>query len=63
MNTERNHNPMLWSTIVIALLVALTAAAGIFWPATYARETLYHEGRRNWERFCGPVLGCADPAD
>jgi hypothetical protein len=41
MTIERNHNPMLWSTIAIALLVALTAVAGIFWPATYARETLY----------------------
>jgi hypothetical protein len=41
MTIERTHNPMLWSTIAIALLVALTAVAGIFWPATYARETLY----------------------
>jgi hypothetical protein len=32
---------MLWSAIVIAFLVALTAVAGIFWPATYARETLF----------------------
>lgn len=32
---------MLWSTITIAVLVAVTAAAGLFWPATYARETLY----------------------
>jgi hypothetical protein len=41
MTTERTHNPVLWSTIVIVLLVALTAVAGIFWPPTYARETLY----------------------
>jgi hypothetical protein len=42
MTNERPHNPMLWSTISIALLVAVTAVAGIFWPAkTYARETLY----------------------
>ena len=30
---------MLWSTLAIALLVAATAVGGIFWPATYARET------------------------
>ncbi|MGD1063373.1 MAG: hypothetical protein ABR860_08940 [Terracidiphilus sp.] len=41
MTDERTHNPMLWSTIAIALLVAVTAVAGIFWPATYAKETLY----------------------
>lgn len=41
MTAERNHNPMLWSTITIAALVALTAVAGLFWPATYARETAY----------------------
>jgi hypothetical protein len=34
---------MLWCTIAIVLLVALTAVAGIFWPATYARETLYQK--------------------
>ena len=32
---------MLWSTVAIALLVAVTAVAGLFWPATYARETPY----------------------
>jgi hypothetical protein len=32
---------MLWSTIAIALLVAVTAIAGLYWPATYARETPY----------------------
>jgi hypothetical protein len=32
---------MLWSTIAIALLVAVTAVAGLYWPATYARETPY----------------------
>jgi hypothetical protein len=41
MTTKRTHDPILWSTIAIALLVALTAVAGIFWPATYARETLF----------------------
>ncbi len=42
MTNERTHNPMLWSAIAIALLVAVTAVAGIFWPAkTYSRETLY----------------------
>ena len=30
---------MLWSTVVIAFLVAVTAVAGIYWPAAYARET------------------------
>ena len=39
MATERTHDPTLWSTIAIALLVAVTAIAGIYWPATYARET------------------------
>lgn len=42
MTTERTHDPMLWSTLTIALLVAVTAVAGIYWPATYARET--HSG-------------------
>ena len=32
---------MLWSTIAIVILLVVTAAAGIFWPATYAKETLY----------------------
>ena len=41
MTTERTHDPMLWSTIAIASLVAITALAGLFWPATYARETPY----------------------
>ena len=41
MTTERIHNPMLWSTVAIALLVAVTAVAGLYWPATYARETPY----------------------
>jgi hypothetical protein len=38
---ERPYDPMLWTSIAIALLVAVTAVAGIFWPATYARETPY----------------------
>lgn len=41
MRTKRTHDPILWSTIAIAILVAVTAIAGIWWPATYARETLY----------------------
>src|SRR5512135_3378256 len=41
MTTERTHDPILWSTIAIASLVAITALAGLFWPATYARETPY----------------------
>jgi hypothetical protein len=42
MSIERTHNPMLWTTIAIAFLVAVTAVAGIFWPTnTYARETLF----------------------
>lgn len=41
MTTERTHDPILWSTIAIALLVAITSVAGLFWPATYARETAY----------------------
>lgn len=42
METERTHDPILWSTLAIALLVALTAIAGLFWPATYAREAPYN---------------------
>lgn len=41
MATERTHDPILWSTIVIALLLATTSLAGLYWPATYARETPY----------------------
>jgi len=41
MTTKRNHDPILWSSIAIVLLLAVTAVAGIFWPATYAKETLY----------------------
>ncbi len=41
MASERTRDPMLWSTIAIAVLVAVTAVAGIYWPATYARETPY----------------------
>ena len=41
MTNGRTHHPMLWNTIAIVFLVAVTAVAGIFWPATYARETLY----------------------
>jgi len=32
---------MPWSSIAIALSVAITGVAGLFWPATYARETAY----------------------
>jgi len=39
--TKRAHDPVLWSTLAIALLLAVTAVAGLFWPATYARETAY----------------------
>lgn len=41
MTSEKSHDPILWSTVSIVLLVAVTAVAGIWWPATYARETLY----------------------
>lgn len=41
MASQRIHNPMLWSTLAIAILVAITAVAGIWWPVTYSRETLY----------------------
>jgi hypothetical protein len=41
MTNKRNHSLMLWSTISIAILIAVTAIAGIFLPATYAKETLY----------------------
>jgi hypothetical protein len=39
--TQRAHNPMLWITLAIVILLVLTAVAGIFLPATYARESLY----------------------
>ena len=39
--TERTPNPMLWSTIAIALLLVVMSIAGLYWPATYARETAY----------------------
>jgi len=42
MTTKRIHDPILWSTIAIALLVALMSVAGLYWPPTYARETLYN---------------------
>ncbi len=41
MPTKQTHDPILWSTIAISLLLAITAVAGLFWPATYARETPY----------------------
>jgi len=41
MTTERPHDPILWSTIVIAVLVAVMAVAGLFWTPIYARETSY----------------------
>ena len=41
MTTERRHDPILWSTIAIAFLLAGTAGAGLFWSPTYARETAY----------------------
>ena len=41
MTTQRTHDPILWSTIAITLLLATTAVAGLFWPETYARETPY----------------------
>jgi len=39
MTTDRAHDPILWSTIAVVVLVAVTAAAGLYWPATYTRET------------------------
>ena len=41
MTNERTHNPILWTTIAIAILLAVTAVVGISRPATYAKETLY----------------------
>jgi len=32
---------MLWTTVAIVLLVAVTAVAGLFYPATYAKDTPY----------------------
>jgi hypothetical protein len=41
MTAKRTHDPILWSTITIALLLTVTAVAGLFWSPTYARETAY----------------------
>jgi len=41
MTNDRTHNPMLWTTVALAILLAVTAVVGIFQPATYAKETLY----------------------
>jgi len=41
MTSKRTYDPMLWSSVVLALLVAATAVVGIWWPAAYARETPY----------------------
>lgn len=40
MQSENSHDPVLWSTLAIALLVAVTAVAGLFWSATYAEKQL-----------------------
>ncbi len=41
MKSKQTHDPILVSTIAMALLVAATAIAGIYWPATYVRETAF----------------------
>ncbi len=41
MTSERRHTPILWTTIALAILVATISVAGLYWPATYARETPY----------------------
>ena len=41
MANQRTNNPMLWTTIAIAILLAVTAVVGIFHPATYAKGTAY----------------------
>ncbi len=41
MTNDRRHDPMLWTTVALAILLAVTAVMGIFQPATYAKETLY----------------------
>ncbi len=41
MTNERPHDPLLWTTVAIAILLAVTAVAGILEPSTYAKETLY----------------------
>lgn len=41
MTTERTHDPILWATIAIALLLTVISLTGLYWPATYARETPY----------------------
>ena len=41
MTNERTQNPMLWTTVAISILLAVTAVVGIVHPATYAKETLY----------------------
>ncbi len=41
MTNERPHDPILWTTVAIAILLAVTALVGILQPETYAKETLY----------------------
>jgi hypothetical protein len=39
MQTNKLGLPMLWLSLLLAALLAVTACGGLFWPATYARET------------------------
>jgi hypothetical protein len=39
MKTEATNFPALWVSLPLAVLVAITACAGLWWPPTYARES------------------------
>jgi hypothetical protein len=39
METKETGLSALWINFPLAVLIAVTACAGLFWPPTYARET------------------------
>ena len=39
MKTKATTFPALWVSLPLALLVAITACAGLWWPPTYARDS------------------------
>jgi len=39
METKESGLSALWINFALAVLIAITACAGLFWPPTYARET------------------------
>jgi len=39
MRSKATNLPALWVSLPLAVLVAITASAGLWWPPTYARES------------------------